>query len=84
MCCRRGWRDKSNGCDGSFGGARGHVCVMKPSGQPKLSKAEHIQIMKDSVFFVCIAKPIQKFVLIFWSFLLFRRKILVIKAYSKK
>jgi hypothetical protein len=27
-CCRLGWRDKRNGCDGSFGIPRkGHVCV---------------------------------------------------------
>jgi hypothetical protein len=28
LCCRKGWDDKSNGCDGTLGIAgRGHVCV---------------------------------------------------------
>ncbi len=28
MCCRKGWEDKSNGCDGKLGIAgQGHVCV---------------------------------------------------------
>jgi len=26
-----GWNDTSNGCDGSFGGTTGHVCVLNPS-----------------------------------------------------
>jgi len=28
VCCRKGWRDKTNGCDGSIGG-NGHRCVAK-------------------------------------------------------
>jgi hypothetical protein len=28
VCCRKGWRDKSNGCDGTLGiKGKGHVCV---------------------------------------------------------
>jgi adenine specific DNA methylase Mod len=28
MCCRKGWEDKSNGCDGTLGiPGEGHVCV---------------------------------------------------------
>ena len=27
-CCRIGWT--GNGCDGLFGGSRGHLCVSKP------------------------------------------------------
>ena len=32
-CCtmKSGWTDKSNGCDGYFGGATGHQCAIKPS-----------------------------------------------------
>jgi len=32
MCCtmKSGWTDKSNGCDGYFGGATGHQCAIKP------------------------------------------------------
>jgi hypothetical protein len=30
-CCRKGWHDKSNGCDGNLGiSGKGHVCVKKP------------------------------------------------------
>ena len=28
-CCRQGWT-VGNGCVGSFGGANGHECVLKP------------------------------------------------------
>ena len=28
-CCRQGWT-VGNGCDGSFGGADRHECVLKP------------------------------------------------------
>jgi len=31
MCCQRGFHDKSNGCDGSFGGSASHECVPTPS-----------------------------------------------------
>ena len=27
VCCRKGWWDKSNGCDGSIGGDGHHFCV---------------------------------------------------------
>merc|ERR1712072_238839 len=30
--------DKSNGCDGSFGGRRQHVCVVPPAGLEVVSK----------------------------------------------
>ena len=30
MCCRKGWKDKSGGCDGTFGGKNHHNCVLKP------------------------------------------------------
>ena len=30
-CCRQGWWDKGNGCDGTFGGSGHHHCVLKPS-----------------------------------------------------
>ena len=30
LCCRLGWDDRSNGCDGTFGGAEGHVCSRAP------------------------------------------------------
>ena len=31
-CCTKksGWDDTSNGCDGTFGGAGRHECVLKP------------------------------------------------------
>ena len=31
MCCTKkpDWTDKSNGCDGTFGGATNHECVLK-------------------------------------------------------
>merc|ERR1712083_552173 len=29
-CCRKGWT-LGNGCDGSFGGWRGHTCVLNPN-----------------------------------------------------
>ena len=29
FCCREGWHDTSNGCDGTFGGQRQHECVLK-------------------------------------------------------
>ena len=31
MCCthKYGWTDTSNGCDGSFGGTRDHLCSIK-------------------------------------------------------
>merc|ERR1711998_37520 len=33
ICCRKGWKDKSNGCDGKLGIAgKGHVCVPAPAG----------------------------------------------------
>jgi len=35
MCCKIGFKDKSNGCDGSFGGIKRHECVPKPSAQCK-------------------------------------------------
>ena len=32
VCCRYGWDDKSNGCDGSIGyPGMGHVCAPRPS-----------------------------------------------------
>ena len=27
VCCRSGWWDRRNGCDGTIGGARRHECV---------------------------------------------------------
>ena len=27
VCCRKGWWDTRNGCDGSIGGNRRHECV---------------------------------------------------------
>ena len=27
MCCRKVWKDTSNGCDGTFGGLKMHQCV---------------------------------------------------------
>ena len=32
FCCtkKNGWTDTSNGCDGSFGGEKGHECALKP------------------------------------------------------
>ena len=30
ICCRKGWGDTSNGCDGSFGGLTKHECVLNP------------------------------------------------------
>ena len=30
-CCRSGWHDISNGCDGIIGGAHGHQCVSPPA-----------------------------------------------------
>ena len=30
ICCRSGWNDTSNGCDGSIGGSRRHECVKDP------------------------------------------------------
>jgi hypothetical protein len=36
MCCRKGWHDTGNGCDGSLGvQGRGHVCVPQPTGAPR-------------------------------------------------
>lgn len=36
MCCRKGWHDLSNGCDGTLGiEGRGHVCVATPTGAPR-------------------------------------------------
>jgi hypothetical protein len=32
ICCRKGWKDKSNGCDGLVGGKHKHVCVTAPKG----------------------------------------------------
>ena len=30
LCCRKGWSDTSNGCDGSVGiNGKGHVCASK-------------------------------------------------------
>ena len=29
MCCKNGWHDISNGCDGTFGGISMHECVLK-------------------------------------------------------
>merc|ERR1711997_945062 len=29
MCCKKGINDKSNGCDGTFGGSTHHECVLK-------------------------------------------------------
>lgn len=28
MCCKKGFNDKSNGCDGTFGGSTQHECVL--------------------------------------------------------
>jgi len=28
MCCKKGFNDKSNGCDGTFGGSTRHECVL--------------------------------------------------------
>ena len=42
MCCRKGWKDKSGGCDGTFGGKNHHNCVLKPRiGMFLNSKANH-------------------------------------------
>merc|ERR1711988_2016327 len=31
LCCRKGWSDTSNGCDGTLGiEGQGHVCVARP------------------------------------------------------
>ena len=30
MCCKKGFHDKSNGCDGTFGGKTRHECVLRP------------------------------------------------------
>ena len=34
FCCtkKNSWNDTSNGCDGTFGGASRHECVLKPIG----------------------------------------------------
>merc|ERR1739844_443285 len=29
MCCKKGFNDKSNGCDGTFGGITRHECVLR-------------------------------------------------------
>jgi len=43
MCCRRGWSDKSNGCDGTLGvDGMGHVCVPAP---------ENVQLDKTTIVF---------------------------------
>merc|ERR1711936_776709 len=31
MCCKKGLNDKSNGCDGTFGGSTQHECVLECS-----------------------------------------------------
>ena len=30
-CCRKDWA--GNGCDGTFGGEKGHQCVLRPQGK---------------------------------------------------
>ena len=44
-CCKKGWPDTSNGCDGSFGGNTMHECVLKPGGKTSVSKVDYIQII---------------------------------------
>jgi len=39
-CCRKGWKDKNNGCDGSFGGIGHHECVLKPGWTEKIKSDE--------------------------------------------
>ena len=31
MCCKYGWTDTSNGCDGTFGGLKFHECFLNPN-----------------------------------------------------
>ena len=33
MCCKKGFSDTSNGCDGTFGGSARHECVLKSAGK---------------------------------------------------
>ena len=33
MCCKKGFLDTSNGCDGTFGGSARHECVLKSAGK---------------------------------------------------
>ena len=31
FCCKKGFTDTSNGCDGTFGGQGVHECALQPS-----------------------------------------------------
>ena len=42
MCCKKGYHDTRNGCDGSFGGNTRHECVTKPTGKHTISKSDYI------------------------------------------
>ena len=48
MCCRAGWADTSNGCDGTFGGSGYHACVLKPGKIfPSLNGINSLNYMYD-------------------------------------
>ena len=39
LCCKKGYWDKSNGCDGTLGGQNRHECVENPySGNTDISQ----------------------------------------------
>merc|ERR1712054_500233 len=40
ICCRKGWHDHKNGCNGKIGGNGKHVCVKAPKGVCKKATAK--------------------------------------------
>ena len=50
MCCRKGWKDTSNGCDGTLGGEGKHVCVSKQVTSKKVTRKFSRAVLKDAHF----------------------------------
>lgn len=47
-CCKKGFNDKSNGCDGTFGGSRRHECVFNQDNSMLLKVYEQINGFRRS------------------------------------
>ena len=51
FCCRKGWWDKRNGCDGSIGeDGKGHVCAPGMTLTPKIQSLIFIKRNKDIIW----------------------------------